>query len=334
MITGKHIFAIDSHTMGEATRVVIGGIGPIPGPTVAEKKKYLAENIDNIRTMLMHEPRGHRDMFGAILLEPTDKRADLGIVFMNSRSYLNMCGHGSIGAITTVLEMGLFPMTEPFTKIVLETPAGIVYGTAAVNNGAVKNVIIQNVPSFLYRQDILIDIPDIGTVPVDIAFGGNFFALVSVEKLGLEIIPQQLHKLVEIGMYIREQLNQKVEVVHPLLPYICSIDLVELFSPPHGSEAHARNVTVFGDKQFDRSPCGTGTSAKLATLYAKGKLALGQDFIYESIIGTTFKGRVINETKVGNISAVVTEISGRAFITGIQQFVYNPDDSLKFGFLV
>ena len=334
MITGKHILTIDSHTAGEATRIVVSGVKKIPGVTIMEKKKYLSQNMDNIRTMLMHEPRGHKDMFGSLLVEPVDPRADYGIIFMDSGSYLHMCGHGSIGAVTVILEMGFIPMIEPLTQVILETPAGLVYCKAIINNGSVKEITIRNVDSFLYQQDIAVEIPEVGTITVDIAFGGNFFALVDVGKLGMDIIPQQIDKYVEMGMSIREQVNRKIKVEHPLLRQINSVDLVELYGLPRSAGAQGRNVVIFGNKQFDRSPCGTGTSAKLATLFAQGQLSLGEDYINESIINTTFRGRVIQETKVGAFPAVTTEISGRAFITGIQQFVYNPEDPVKFGFLV
>ena len=334
MRSSIHIFAVDSHTMGEPTRVVIGGIRPIPGKTMADKREYLKTHLDHIRTALMLEPRGHKDMFGSILMEPSDPQADLGIVFMDGAGYLNMCGHGTIGAATVALEMGLLNVKEPFTKVTFDTPPGLVFAVVETGEGRVKSVSVENVPSFLYREGVLVDVPDIGRFPIDIAFGGNFFALVDNIHLRLKIAPENLGKLVEAAMSILIQVNKEVEVVHPTNADLHSIDLVEIHEEVEGSKLHGRNVVVFGEGQVDRSPCGTGTCAKMATLFAKGKLNLEEEFIQESIIGTTFSGRLLRKTAVGHIPAVIPEIKGRAFITGVQQFVIDPTDPLKHGFRV
>lgn len=332
MKSRTHIFAVDSHTMGEPTRVVIGGIKPIPGKTMAEKREYLRAHFDHIRTALMLEPRGHNDMFGSILMEPTDPQADLGIVFMDGAGYMNMCGHGTIGAVTVALEMGLLELKEPVTKVTFDTPSGLVFATAETEEGAVKSVRVENVPSFLYREGCQIDVPGIGRIPIDIAFGGNFFALVEADHIHLRIAPENADKLVEIGMCILRQVNREVEVNHPTKDHLRSVDLVEIHELVEGPKVHGRNVVVFGEGQVDRSPCGTGTCAKMAMLFAKGKLGLEEDFVHESIIGTTFSGRLLRQTVVGDIPAVIPEIKGQAFITGIQQFVIDPTDPLKYGF--
>jgi len=334
MSAKKHIFAVDSHTSGEPTRIVVGGIRPIPGSTMAEKKDYLSLNLDDIRTMLMHEPRGHKDMFGSIILEPTDKRADLGIIFMDSGGYLNMCGHGSIGAATVAVEIGLVNIVEPKTEITFDTPAGLIKATVNVQDGKATGVTIQNVPVFLYREGVKINIPGKAAVPIDIAFGGNFFALVDAACLGIEVVPENIKELVDLGKYIKSEVNKVVKVHHPELPHLNSVDLVEIYGPPTRPEAHARNIVIFGNGQFDRSPCGTGTTAKMAALFFKNQLELGKEFIHESIIGTTFKGKVISQTTVGNIPAVITELTGRAFITGYQHIVSDPTDQVCNGFLI
>jgi proline racemase/trans-L-3-hydroxyproline dehydratase len=292
----------------------------------------LRERHDDLRRALMLEPRGHRDMFGCILVPPADPQADLGVVFMDGDGYLSMCGHGSIGAVTVALEMGLIRPEEPETSLVLDTPAGLVRARASVEGGSVTGVSIENVPAFLYRQGERLDVPGIGTVFVDVAFGGNFFALVAAEALGLAIVPEQVRPLVDAGMRVLARAREALPVQHPTLEHFHSIDLVEI----HGrgpSGAH-RNIVVFGQGQFDRSPCGTGTCARMAALHAKRQLALGDEFIHESVIGTTFTGRLLRETQVGDLPAVVPEIAGRAFITGFQQFVLDPDDPLRNGFLV
>lgn len=334
MPSKKHIFAVDSHTSGEPTRVVVGGVRPIPGSTMAEKKSYLALNLDDIRTTLMHEPRGHKDMFGSIILEPCDKRADLGIIFMDSSGYLNMCGHGSIGAATVAVEIGLVNVTEPKTEITFDTPAGLVKASVEVKDGKALGVTIQNVPVFLYREGVEINIPNKAPVLVDIAFGGNFFALVAASDLGIELVPARIKELVEAGVYIKDQINKKIKVSHPELPHLNSVDLVEIHGPSANLSAHARNIVIFGNGQFDRSPCGTGTTAKMAALYFKNQWSIGKEFIHESIIGTTFKGKILSETMVGHIPAVITEITGRAFITGFQHIVSDPQDQVSTGFLI
>lgn len=328
----KSIHAVDSHTMGEPTRIVIGGIPAIPGKTMAEKKRYLIDNMDKIRTAIMHEPRGHKDMFGSIITQPTCEEADIGIIFMDGGGYLNMCGHGSIGAATIAVETGMVEVKEPYTELVLEAPAGLVKAKVRVENGKAKEVSIINVPSFLYKSGIEIDIQEIGKVKVDLSFGGSFFVLVKAVDLKLDICPENATKLCEIGMKILKIVNENVEIQHPTLPHIKTADLVEIYGPAKSADATMQNVVVFGDGQMDRSPCGTGTSAKMATLYAKGELGIEEEFIYESILCTKFKGRILGTTKVGEYTAVIPEITGSAYITGFNHFVIDPNDPVKYGF--
>lgn len=328
------IFAVDSHTMGEPTRIVVGGIPHLPGKTMAEKKNYLEKEQDALRTALMLEPRGHRDMFGSILTAPVSEEADLGIVFMDPSGYLNMCGHGTIGAVTVALLTGILPASEPNTRVVLDTPAGLVRAAARVSGDRVTSVTVENVPAFIYKKDLPVALPDHGNIFLDISFGGNFFAIVPVEQFGLEIIPANGPLLCSLGVKILRAVREQVPVVHPVYPHINSVDLVEFSGKPLGSMGHARNAVVFGKAQLDRSPCGTGTCAKMASLFAKGQLELGQEFIHESIIGTTFTGRLLQETKVGGYPAVIPQITGRAFITAFQQFVIDPEDPLRDGFIL
>ena len=327
----KRIYAVDSHTMGEPTRVVIDGLGSLPGNSMKEKRDYIARNMDYIRTALMHEPRGHQNMFGAILCKPADEKANLGLVFMDGSGYLDMCVHGSIGAVTVAIELGIIDVKE-VACISLETPAGLIYARAEVRNGKVGFVTIENVPSFLFRETVPLDIPGLGRIRADIAYGGNFFAVVEAKEIGIEISLDNINRLVNTGMDILHQARKEIEVAIPGSGKKFSVDLVELYGEPEAEDAHAKNVVIFGNGQFDRSPCGTGTCAKMALLHATGKLQLACDYVNESIIGTTFRGRLIKETKLGNLTAVVPEIISRAFITGIHQFVINPDDPLKYGF--
>jgi|SRR5665648_11860 len=328
----RMINAVDSHTMGEPTRIITGGVPVIPGKTMPEKKEYLEKHLDYLRTAIMLEPRGHNDMFGSIITAPTMPEADLGIIFMDGGGYLNMCGHGSIGASTVIVETGMVPMVEPYTYLTLEAPAGLVKAKVKVANDRVKEVSIANVPSFLYKENVELDVPEIGKITFDISFGGSFFALVKSSDLDIDICPENANKLCDAGMKILHAINASIPVQHPLLSHINTVDLVEIYGPAKNPKATLQNVVVFGQGQVDRSPCGTGTSAKLAYLYAKGKLKQNEEFIYESIIGTMFKGKVLEEVQVGEFKGIIPEITGSAYITGFNQFVIDGEDPLKYGF--
>ena len=327
----KSFHVVDSHTMGEATRIIIGGVNT-PGKTMAEKMHNLQTENDEMRRALMLEPRGHDDMFGAILTQPVNPEADFGIIFMDGGGYLNMCGHGTIGATTVVLETGMKSSNSPEEVVVFETPAGLVRARAQIRNHKVKSVTFQNVPAFVERQGIQLQVPDVGQVLVDISFGGSFFAIVSAESLGVPVDRRFSRDLIERSMKVRKALNESIKVQHPLLAHIQTIDLVEVYDNPSHPEAHLKNAVVFGNGQVDRSPCGTGTCAKMALLHREGKLAIGQPFVYESILGTLFTGRLTEETMVGEYQAVTPEITGSAFITGFNHYVIDPDDPLKCGF--
>ncbi len=326
------IYYIDTHTMGEPTRIIVDGTPPILGTTMMEKKKYLEENLDHIRTMAIHEPRGHKDMFGAIITEPFHEEAQMGVIFMDSGGYLNMCGHGSIGVITMLIEEGFIEAEEPITYVNLDTPAGLIKAKARVKKRKVQEVSIINVPSFLYKSDIEVEVPSLGKVPLDIAFGGSFFALVDAANIGVNLSLENTEKLIKYGLAIRDTINENITVVHPTNPSINRVDLVEIYDKPTSDEADLKNVVVFGRGQIDRSPCGTGTSAKLATLYAKGKIKINELFVYESITGTKFYGRILEETKVGDYDAVIPEITGKAFITNYGYLIADEEDMFKYGF--
>lgn len=330
----RSIMAVDSHTMGEPTRIVVGGLPNIPGKTMAEIKEYLEQNLDYVRTSLMHEPRGHKDMFGSIITRPVHEDADFGIVFMDGGGYLNMCGHGSIGAVTVAIDTGMVPTVEPETHVKFDAPAGLITARAKVENGAVKSVTIRNVPAFLYMADVKINVPGIGEITFDVSFGGSFFAIVKADQLGLKVVPTNIDQLTKLGMAIRKAANEQLKIQHPTLAHINTIDLVEIYDDPTHPEANYKNVVIFGDGQADRSPCGTGTSAKMATLHAKGHLKIGEEFVYESIIGTLFRGRLVETAEVGDFKAVVPEITGSAYITGFNQFVIDPNDPVKHGFML
>lgn len=333
MIFSRGIQAIDSHTAGEPTRIVTGGIPNIKGKTMPEKKAYLEKELDHLRTAIMLEPRGHNDMFGSIITAPTMDEADLGIIFMDGGGYLNMCGHGTIGAVTAAIETGMVPMVEPITKVVLEAPAGIVKAEAVVENGRVMSVSFVNVPAFHYKKEQKVTL-DGKEITFDISFGGSFFAIVNAKQLGLEIKPENTGKLTEVALKLRDVINAEIEIQHPTLAHINTVDLVEIYDDSKNPEASYQNVVIFGQGQVDRSPCGTGTCAKMSTLHSKGELAVGEKFVYESILGTLFYGEIVGTTKVGDFDAVIPKVAGSAYITGFNHFVIDEMDPLKHGFIL
>jgi proline racemase/trans-L-3-hydroxyproline dehydratase len=328
------ISAIDTHTEGEPTRIVLSGLPSIRGTTMAEKWAYARENMDHLRRALMHEPRGHRDMFGAILTSPCMPEADFGLMYMDSGGFLTMCGHGTIGTMMMLLEMGMVEAKEPETVVIFDTPAGLVKAHAVVEHGKACRVWIENVPAFLLKADVPVEVEGLGVITVDIAFGGNFFALISSDQIGVPLEPRRVKDLVDIGLRVRDAVNQQVPVEHPIEKHINKVELTEITGPPVHPEAHARNIMIFGEGSVDRSPCGTGTCARMAQMYAKGQLKLGEPFVHESIIGSLFHGELLREVKVGPLTAVVPRIGGTAYITGIQHFVIDPADPMKYGFLV
>lgn len=327
------IKTIDSHTMGEATRIVYDGFPELQGKTMMDKKNYLIRHYDYLRSALMLEPRGHRDMFGALLTEPVHEEADFGVIFMDSGGCLNMCGHGSIGAASMIVETGMVEVTEPYTEVVLDAPSGVIRTKVHVVNGKAIEVSLLNVPAFLYKENQMIDLPDRGPVTFDISFGGSFFALVDSEEIGLDLDIRNIDTIISLGMELREKINESIEIRHPYLD-INTVDLVEFYSHTNNPNADMKNCVVFGNAQADRSPCGTGTSAKLAALYAKGKLGLHQEFVYESITGSLFRGEAVREVEIGQGKGVIPQITGSAYITGLNEWILDKDDPLEFGFLL
>lgn len=331
MRTERIIHAVDSHTEGMPTRVVTGGVGVFPGATMAERRQWFIENNDGLRTFLMCEPRGHSAMSGTILQPPTRPDADFGVLFIEVSGLLPMCGHGTIGTATVLVETGMVPVVEPVTTLRLDTPAGLVEAGVAVENGRAKAVTIRNVPSFALALDQSVEVPGLGSVGYDMAFGGNFYAIVELEKLGLPFDRAAKQQLLDAGLAIMEAVDAHNPPQHPTRPDISGCHHVYLQAP--GSTAqHSRHAMAIHPGWFDRSPCGTGTSARMAQLHARGELALDTDFINESFIGTAFTGRLVEKTGVGGIEAVVPTITGRAWITGTAQYMLDPTDPFPAGF--
>ena len=328
-----NIKTIDSHTMGESTRIVYDGFPELTGGTMMDKKKQLTQQYDYLREALMLEPRGHRDMFGAVLTSPVHDEADYGVIFMDSGGCLNMCGHGSIGTASMLVETGMVQVSEPYTDVVLDAPSGVIRTKVRVENGRAVEVSILNVPSFLYKRDLEITTERWGTIKYDISFGGSFFAIVNAEQIGLSLEREDVDEITKLGMEIRKVVNETVEIKHPYLD-ITTVDLVEFYAHTDNPLADMKNCVIFGDAQVDRSPCGTGTSAKLAALTAKGELEIGQQFVYESITGSLFRGVAVQEVDIAGGKGIIPQITGSAYITGLNEWVIDEDDPLRYGFLL
>lgn len=323
--------AVDSHTEGMPTRVITSGVGTLPGETMAERRLWFMENADQIRTLLMTEPRGHASMSGAILQPPTRPDADYGVLYIEVSGLLPMCGHGTIGVATVLVETGMVPVVEPVTTVRLDTPAGLVVAEVAVSDGHADSVTITNVPSYCDRLDATVDVPGYGTVAYDLAFGGNFYAIVQLEDLGLPFERARKDDLLRAGLAIMGAINASDEPVHPERADIRGVHHVYLAAP--GSDArHSRHAMAIHPGWFDRSPCGTGTSARMAQLHARGELALDTDFRNDSFIGSTFIGRLVGESRVGGRPAVIPQVTGRAWITGTAQYLLDPTDPFPAGF--
>jgi proline racemase len=327
------ISTIDAHAAGEPLRIFTAGVPPLPGATVLERRRFMAEHYDHLRRMLLFEPRGHADMYGAVLTPPVSPGADFGVLFLTNEGYSTMCGHGVIALTTAVLETGMLPRQEPQTEVVYDSPAGLIRACATVDGDQVTAVAFQNVPSFRFARAFEVETSR-GTAPVDVSFGGAFYALVEGADLGVEVLPHHASLLTQLGMEVKRAVERVMEVVHPEEPELRGIYGTIISEPPRTEGGDGRNITIYAEGAVDRSPCGTGTSAKLACLFADGRIPPRTPYVHESVIGTTFTGRVLGETTVGPFAAVETEIAGRGFLTGLHQFIVDPADVTAGGFLV
>ena len=322
--------AVDSHTEGMPTRVITGGVGPLPGATMLDRKLHFEAEHDDLRRLLMREPRGHGAMSGVILQPPTRPDADWGVLFIEVSGCLPMCGHGTIGVATVLVETGMVAVTEPETVIRLDTPAGLVEVRVAVQDGEARGVTLRNVPAYLERRDAIVELDD-GPLVYDLAFGGNFYAIVDAAAAQVEVEPEHAPELIEAGARIMAAVDAADRPVHPEDERIAGVRHV-LFTAPGRNGANSRAAVSIHPGWLDRSPCGTGTSARMAQLHARGELALDQPFVHESLIGRCFTGRLVAETEVGGRPAVVPEVTGRAWITGMGQYLLDPTDPLPAGF--
>lgn len=333
MRSNRVISAVDSHTEGMPTRVITGGVGVIPGATMAERRRWFGENDDDLRTLLMYEPRGHASMSGTILQPPTRPDADFGVLFIEVSGLLPMCGHGTIGTATVLVETGMVDVVEPVTTIRLDTPAGLVVAEVRVEGGRAVSVTIRNVPSFALALDQTVTVDGLGEVGYDIAYGGNFYAIVELEKVGLPFDRAHKQRLLDAGLAIMAAINDQAPPAHPSDPGINGCRHVYLQAP--GSTArHSRHAMAIHPGWFDRSPCGTGTSARMAQLHARGELGLHTDFVNESFIGSTFTGRLVAEADENDLTTVIPTITGRAWVTGTANYLLDPTDPFPAGFLL
>jgi proline racemase len=331
VITSRVFSAVDSHTEGMPTRVITGGVGPIPGATMLDRKLHFETHMDELRLLLMREPRGHGAMSGAILQPPLRGGADCGVVFIEVSGCLAMCGHGTIGVATVLVETGMVEVREPETVVRLDTPAGLVEARVAVADGRARSVSLRNVPSFLLGRDRTVEL-DGRTLSYDMAFGGNFYALVRADAAGVAVDPARAGELIDRGLAVMDAVNAAERPVHPDDERIAGCKHVVFTAPGRNGPRSQRSATSIHPGWLDRSPCGTGTSAKLAAMHARGELAVGEEFVNESVIGTSFGARIVEETEVAGLPAVVPEITGRAWITGIGQYVLDPQDPFPAGF--
>ena len=329
----KVIHTLEMHTGGEPLRIITDGLPEIKGNTILEKRNYFKDKYDFIRKGLMWEPRGHADMYGAILTEPVTPDGDFGVFFLHNEGYSTMCGHAIIGLTKMVIETGLIQKKGKEQELKIDTPSGRVLSYAIADNNVVKKVRFRNVPSFVYLKDKEVEVPGIGMVNFDAAFGGAFYALCDVKQLGINMDATDYDKLVDYGKRIKKAVNGNFNVRHSEHPELGFLYGVIFIGDPYDYHNHSRNVCVFADGEVDRSATGTGVSARAALHYANGDISLGEEITIESILGSTMQVKVVEETKVGVKDAVIPEVSGSAWFTGRNECWFDPDDPLKEGFI-
>lgn len=340
------ISAVDAHACGEPGRVIIGGVLDVPGASMFEKMRYLQEHQDGLRKRMLREPRGYPASCCNLILPPTLAEADAGFVIMEQTEYPPMSGSNTICVVTVLIETGMVAAVEPVTELKLETPAGLIRVQAQVANGKVGEVTFENVPAFATHLDARIEVPELGRVTVDVAWGGMFYVIADADRLGIAIEPDNAGEIARIGEMLRAAAAEQLPVAHPENPQVRNVSIAQLSTVPGDGRASRRNAVVVSTGELDwqrpqtwggvldRSPCGTGTCAKMAVMHAKGELDLGEEFIHEGILGTHFTGRLLRETRVGEYAAVVPSLSGRAWITGFSQYVVDAEDPFPDGFKV
>jgi trans-L-3-hydroxyproline dehydratase len=330
----RRITAIDAHAAGEPLRVILSGFPEIQGSTILERRRFVREHHDALRTALMWEPRGHADMYGCLVVPPVTEGADFGVLFMHNEGYSTMCGHGIIAVVTVVVETGILKIEGPEVEVGIDTPAGLVTAVARMRDGRVERVAFRNVPSFALYRDQIVQVPGVGAVPYDVAFGGAFYAFVEAEQVGVTLGPESFRPLIDKGMAIKRAVAETMPILHPFEEDLSFLYGTVFTGPPLSDGADSRNVCIFAEGEVDRSPTGTGVSARAALQAARGELAVGESMVIESIIGSRFRVTVLEETRFGSHEAVIPDVEGSASITGRHEFVIDPDDPLAKGFVL
>jgi trans-L-3-hydroxyproline dehydratase len=328
------ISTVDAHTGGEPLRIVLRGLPDLPSVAVPEVRRYVRENHDFLRRLLMWEPRGHADMYGCLVTPPASEENHLGVVFLHNEGYSTMCGHGIIAVVKVLIDTGVVECPSHEDELRIETPAGLVTARAYASDGSVRAVSFQNVPSFVVDLDATIHVDDLGDVHYDLAFGGAFYAFVRAADVGLQCRPQDYRSLIDVGMAIKDSIARHRMLTHPVDPDLGFLYGTIFTGPSDTTGVHSRNVCVFANRQVDRSPTGTGVSARAAIHHARGQLDIGEWMEIESIIGSRFRVRSVERVTVGSYHAVIPEVEGTAFITGRHEFILDPADPLGAGFLL
>lgn len=337
MMHFKHrIDCIDAHTGGEPLRIITSGLPPIPGATILEKRDYMLKNLDHLRKLMMLEPRGHSGMYGCVLVPPVTPDGDLGVLFTHNEGLSSMCGHGIIAVTKVAAETGMLAVKEGENIVKIDAPAGRITAFADVKNGEVELVRFQNVPCFIYKENIKVSLDGVGEFEADICYGGAFYVYVDAAKAGLAVRPELSDRLVQAGMEIKRKVMAEHSFEHPTEPGINWLYGTIFYEKPvrDSNKLLTKNICIFAEGQIDRSPTGTGTGGRVALHYFKGEMGRGDILLNDSIIGTGMTGRVVSETMEGPYKAVVTEVSGTAHIMGFNQLVLDPLDPLPEGFRI
>lgn len=328
----RTIHTIDAHTGGEPLRILMSGMPPVPGKDILEKRSWLRQHRDDLRQFLMNEPRGHADMYGAYLLPPTTPAADFGVIFIHNEGYSDMCGHGIIALGKVLVETGCVERRSPVTRIGFDAPAGFIEAHVEWDGERAGNVTFRNVPAFIYRRDLEVDTPSFGRIVGDIVFGGAFYYYIDGTQAGVDIRPEQVRTLIQLGAETKAAVKAKVEILHPTEPGLNTLYGTIIDGKPNRAGVHQSNVCIFADREVDRSPTGTGTSGRAAQLYLRGRLKRGEEYVNGSIVGSAFSVRVIDDAKVGGFDAAITEVTGTAHISGYNQWVLEASDPFPTGF--
>ena len=327
------IRTVDAHAAGEPLRVILRGVPRLEGPTMLDRRRQAEDRLDGLRRTLMWEPRGHADMYGCLLTEPESATSDFGVLFLHNAGWSTMCGHGIIAVATVALEVGIVPARGPETVVHIDSPAGPIRAVAEVDRGRVARVRFRNVPSFVLTRDRHVDVAGLGRVRYDVAYGGAFYAFVDAAQLGLTCRPDEVERLIDAGRAIKRAVSEAMPIRHPDSDDL-SFLYGTIFVAPPLQGADSRNVCIFANGEVDRSPTGTGVSARMALHRARGELSVGESMRIESLLGTSFVGRAVEDTVVGPYEAVIPEVEGTAYITGTHTFVVDPDDPLRAGFIL